>query len=252
MNEDADQRLSKITTLWSIVGRAHGDDGDAAREARQLVLEQYGGAVRRYVLGALHNADAADEVFQNFAVQFLKGRLRGADPKRGRFREYLKGVLFRLVADHHRARAKQPMQIADDSPEAVDKSGAINDDDGFLKSWCDELMLQAWNAVEQLEQESGTPYYTVLRMRTEQPGVPSHVLSEQLSSELGKPYQAAAVRQTLRRARDKFADFLLQNVIGSLQNPTSEELECELIDLGLQKQCQAALERWSHAGTESN
>ncbi len=49
--------------------------------------------------------------------------------------------------------------------------------------------------------------------------------------------------QTLHRAREKFADMLLDEVIQSLDNPNRETLENELIELGLLEYCKPALER---------
>src|SRR5262249_44107132 len=88
-------RLSRIETFWPVVTKAHGSSADAAAAARQLV-QRYAQAVYRYLLGALRDADAADELTQEFALRFMRGALHGADPARGRFRDFVKGVLFHL------------------------------------------------------------------------------------------------------------------------------------------------------------
>ena len=54
---------------------------------------------------------------------------------------------------------------------------------------------------------------------------------------------AGGVRQTLHRARERFADLLLDEVIQSLDHPDAERLEQELIDLALLEYCRPALER---------
>src|SRR3712207_7176976 len=46
---------------------------------------------------------AAEELLQEFAVRFLRGDFRRADPQRGRFRDYVKTALIHLVIDHQRA-----------------------------------------------------------------------------------------------------------------------------------------------------
>jgi hypothetical protein len=68
-------------------------------------------------------------------------------------------------------------------------------------------------------------------------------MADALSRQLGKPLTAAGVRQTLHRAREKFADFLLDEVTHSLREPTSDQLEEELIIVGLLEYCRPALER---------
>jgi len=65
MNEER-ARLSGIETHWSIVRRAHDGNNSDARNAQALLMQQYGDAVRRYLIGALGSTDAADEVL--FAV----------------------------------------------------------------------------------------------------------------------------------------------------------------------------------------
>ena len=43
---------------------------------------QHCGAAYRYLLGAVHDPDAADDLCQDFAVRFLRGDFRRADPGR--------------------------------------------------------------------------------------------------------------------------------------------------------------------------
>lgn len=57
-----------------------------------------------------------------------------------------------------------------------------------------------------------------------------------------------ALRQALHRARDRYADLLLREVSGSLEEPTRERLEEELIELGWLSLCRTALERLGPAG----
>ena len=54
---------------------------------------------------------------------------------------------------------------------------------------------------------------------------------------------AAGFRQTLHRARKKFAEHLLCEVAHTLESPTQGRLEQELADLGLLEYCRPALER---------
>src|SRR5207253_1471958 len=110
-------RLSRIPTRWSEVLEAHAGPADAAAAARHRLLLRYGAAVHRYLLGAVGDPDAADELGQEFAVRFLRGDFRRADPGRGRFRDYLKAALANLVNEHHRARQARPRPFAADAPE---------------------------------------------------------------------------------------------------------------------------------------
>ncbi len=234
-----------MQTLWTLVCKAHQGTDEDGRAAREALLERYGGAVNRYLLGAVRDADAADDLAQEFAVKFLRGDFRNADPEQGRFRSFLKTALFRLVVDYQRRRKQQhlPMNSCTPEPE-VNDSPPFDSDAAFLQSWRNELLARAWAALEQIEQTDGQPFYTVLRFRAEHANLSSAQMSEQLSTQLGRPISAANVRQMLHRSRDRFAELLLEEVGQSLEKPTTEQITEELIDLSLLDYCRPALERF--------
>ena len=236
--------ISRIETLWTVVGQAHRDEGDVAAAQRAL-LERYGGAARRYLLAATRDSDAADDLFQEFAVRFLHGRLRGAAPERGRFRDFLKGVLSHMVADHCKKANKRPLPLSPDHPEPAAPHSPSEQDEAFLASWRDELLSRSWSALQAAEKESGQPYFTVLRFRADHPDDSSQEMAGKLSEVLGKAVTAAGVRQILHRARERFADFLLDEIAQALHEPTDEAVEMELIELGLLDYCGPALQRRS-------
>jgi RNA polymerase sigma-70 factor (ECF subfamily) len=243
--ENLDDRLSQISTLWSLVCRAHHGPAEAVRSARQQLLQRYGGAVRRYLRKVLHNPDAADEIAQEFALQLLHGDLHGANPKRGRFRNFVKGTLFHLIADYRKQQRTWPGPLpADDGALATNPAEAESDCQ-FVDSWCDELLAHAWVALAEIEARTCQPFYAMLRFRADHPEMRSPQIAEQLTAQLGRPFTAAGVRQTLHRAREKFADLLLDQVTHSLENPTAERLEQELVELGLLDYCRPALKRHS-------
>jgi RNA polymerase sigma-70 factor (ECF subfamily) len=70
-------------------------------------------------------------------------------------------------------------------------------------------------------------------------------MAEQLTGRMGRPLTAVGVRQTLHRAREKFAALLLDEVRQSLEDPRTEQLEEELVELGLLDYCRPILERRS-------
>ncbi len=238
------QHLSQIATLWTMVDQAHGHDAEAVTSARQRLLERYGGAVKRYLQGALRDPEAADELTQEFALRFLAGKYQGADRERGRFRNFVKGVLGHLIADHFRRQQAQPRPLPLDGEDARAPDQDPADPDAlFVETWRQALLGRAWQALAEVEAETGQPFHTVLRLRVDQPDLRSAQMAEQLSARLGKPASAAGVRQTLHRARDRFADLLLDEVVQTLGRSAAEDLEQELIELNLLTYCQAALGR---------
>lgn len=243
-------RLSQIPTLWTVVRRAHADQASHATShatshaaAQQEMLERYGGAIRRYLLGAFRDQAAADDAYQEFALRFLKGDYRSADPERGRFRSFLKTILYRLVVEHHRGHKRRKTAQMDDrmpDPEVYD---AQESDQQFQQSWCDELLKQAWEALQELERGSGRPVFTVMRARVDGPELSSPEFAERLSELLGKPVSSNNARVMLHRARDEFARLLLDQVANTLDQPDRAGIEEELADLGLLEYCRPALEK---------
>ena len=200
---DSPHRLSQIQTLWTVVCHAHADGPThIVNSAQQQLLERYGKVVHRYLLGALRDPEAADELSQEFALRFVRGDLGGVDRERGRFRDFLKGVLFHLIGDHHRRQQKQPMPL----PTEHDPAHSTIDcgsDEAFLKNWRDELLKRAWSSLQDLQQENGQPFYTVLQFRATNPEMHSEEMASGLGSQLNKDVTASWVRQTLHRAARK-------------------------------------------------
>lgn len=243
--DDANDHLSRIQTLWSVVRRAHGGQTDV-QPAQQMLLDRYGGAVRRYALAALRDEDAADEVFQEFALKFVRGDFGAADPERGRFRAFVKTVVYRLIVDHERRQKKrrQESPLHSNVPEPAATGGESGGDDAlFRSSWRDELLARCWQRLAEQEQQDGAPHYTVLRYRVDHPDLRSPELAEGLSRQLGKPIQAGAVRVQLHRAREAFADLLLEEITDSLTDGGLDEAEQELIELDLLEYCRPALDK---------
>src|SRR5262249_838708 len=167
--EPPNQRLSLISTLWSLVCRANRASTEDAQAARQQLLERYGGAVRRYLRKLLHDPDAADEVFQEFALQLVHGDLRGADPQRGRFRNFVKATLFHLVADYRKQQREWPGPLPANGTRLAARPQAVECDRQFVESWRDELLARAWSALAKIEAGNGQPVYAVLRFRSDHP-----------------------------------------------------------------------------------
>jgi RNA polymerase sigma-70 factor (ECF subfamily) len=230
--DDFDQRLSRITTLWTLHVRAHSPDAAAA--ARAELLYRYRAAAYRYVLAAVRDADAADDLAQDFAVRFLRGDFRSADPGRGRFRDYLRTSLRHLVTDHQRAKkqAAAPLAVEPAAPEDADTT--------FHAAWREELMERTWQRLAE-EQPTG---HAALRMRVEDPELTSAQMAERLAEKLGRAQTAEGVRKALQRAHERFAEVLLDEVAATLEGPTVADLEAELQELGLTRYCRTALARW--------
>ena len=236
--------LSGIHTYWTIVCSPRDGAASEVRRAQDQLLERYTRAVQRYLLGATRDPEAAEELTQEFALRFVRGDLHGADRERGRFRDFVKGVLYHLIADHYRRKQRTPNALPDDGSDlAASAESMLESDRQFLDSWRAELLDRAWKGLERMEQEGGQPYHTVLRFRAENPELRSGPMAERLAEKLRRPVTDVWVRQTLHRARERYAEVLLHEVSQTLREPTVEQIEQELIDVGLWTYCEPALEK---------
>ena len=120
-SENPDKRLSGISTVWTVLRQANDGSKDSARAAQELLVRRYGGAVYRYLLRALGDASAAEDLAQEFALGLVRGDYRHADPQRGRFRNYVKSVLFHLVSKHRRGQGRQPQPFFVDPLQRGDR-----------------------------------------------------------------------------------------------------------------------------------
>jgi RNA polymerase sigma factor (sigma-70 family) len=227
------ERLSGIATSWTLLRAAYDAPPDDAQAARQLLIERYGGAARRYLTAVVRDPDVADDLSQEFALDLVRGGFRRADPARGRFRDYVKSALVHLVGKHRRRERRQPRTGTDraDRPAPAGEAAA-----SFDRHWRAELLARAWAALADANRE----YHAALRLKAENPKMRSEQIAEQLGPQLGRTLSAATARQLVHRARERFAALLLGAVSNSLLDPTPEAVDEELAWLGLLKYYRAS------------
>ena len=117
--EGLSQRLSRMSTQWTLLAQAHAGTGNEAAEAQRRLMQRYCGAAYRYLLGAVKDADVAMDLCQDFAVRFLRGDFRRAAADRGRFRDYVKTSLRHMVTDFQRTRPGQRIWLAGSDANAI-------------------------------------------------------------------------------------------------------------------------------------
>lgn len=242
--EQFQSRISQIATRWSLLRPAEGGaDGDAPG-AESALVERYMGAVYRYLFAILKDGDAAEEVCQSFLLRFVRGDLRAATPEKGKFRSYLKTVLSRMAIDHFRRR-KREWSRRGSHEQLVDELAKQTTEAEFERNWTAELLQHALAGLKSMEEQSGQPYHTILRLQMEDEKRSAQQTAEYLNETLRPrhPYSEPGVRKILQRARERFADLLIQEVELSLQTSDLDEVEAELSDLGLLVYCRKAVAR---------
>lgn len=235
-------RLSRISTIWSML-----DDrktpSRTSQDPRLALIQRYQGAAYRYLLGAVRNPDVADDLFQEFALRAMRGAFGQADRQKGRFRDYLKTALIHLVVDYQKEPRRRMQTLDNVAPPADPEFDPSHSDRQFQESWRDELLARAWSRLEEMERQGTQPYYSVLRFRVDQPAASSTEMATRLTEQLRleRPLTETSVRKVLQRAREHFAEAMLDEVAASLGEHTPEQLEQELIDLDLLSYCRSAL-----------
>lgn len=238
-NDASAARISRIETQWSLLQRAHeSDDGESARIARSLVVQRYIAPMYRYLNRVMGDPDAAEDVAHEVVLRLMQGRMAGATPSRGRFRDYLRTVLINAArARHKRDRAEVSLNgvVTVDPPEP--------DQDAFEQCVRDEVMQAAWRDLEECEQRTGQPFATLLRWRTTVARTTSEALQQQLLVATGRDYSAASARKLLQRARDQYAHLLVERVRQLLppEQRDAAAVEEELLALGLHTTCRSVL-----------
>jgi RNA polymerase sigma-70 factor (ECF subfamily) len=246
MEQENQLLLSWISTTWPKVLQGRGQE-DGAAKARAELLVRYHEAVYHYFLQQLRDPHVAQELYSNFALRLIETDqiIKRADPKLGRFRNYLKTILHHMVIDYYRSRGRkkeQPLPLDVSIPDVIAQESGDPDTD-FPPIWRQELLNQAWKGLEEQEKKSGHLYYTALRYQSDHADQRAPQIAEALSKRCRKSFTPEAIRQVLHRAREKFAQLLLEEVERSMETPGVDELEQELIDLQLLVYCKKALEK---------
>jgi RNA polymerase sigma factor (sigma-70 family) len=218
--------LTEVETSWTTIRNAHtpGPEGQAAMGE---LIGRYHDAVLRYLRLKLHDTNLADEVFQEFWTKLLTHKLAGADCNKGRFRDYLRTVLHRLIIDHFRGRKLQALPPGD----LLDPS---EPDADYDRVWREAILKRALTRLETYELK--TPknrYATVLVLRRDNPDVSHEDLALKLSEQVKVQISPESFRKTLQRARSKFFELLIQELRETIHPATDEDIEDEVQALGL-------------------
>ncbi len=250
MERNSQSRLNQIDTRWTLVARAHAEGATAA--ARHELLDRYSGAAFRYMLAITGSQDAAEDLFQEFALRLIRGDCFRAEQRKGRFRDYLKSLLINLVRDLQRCQCSSPLPLAD--WQATTSSGDSQQrfpvkthrqgdhvldrepeaDDGlFVECWRSELLDRSWAAMKSQKPN----LYALLRIQVEYSDATAAHKTQLLSQQLGRSISDNHFRVLLHRARGLFAKLLCSEISHSLGHPSEQELRNELKRLRLYRYC---------------
>ena len=241
---EPESRIDRITTRWTLLDADH---------RHELVL-CYGKAIRRYLGALVKNDDDADDLAQEIIGRVVARGFPGVERRAGKagvFRNYLKEVLRNEVRSFWRSRRSRGLRDrlaglafwrrrqADAGALAAELEARLSDADAdhlWLAEWRSSLSAQAQRALRALkeyqDERPGNLFATVLELILAYPEERSDELARRLAERTGQPHRADAVRQTISRARRKFAELLVEQVSRTVE-PTPDAVEDELAELGL-------------------
>jgi DNA-directed RNA polymerase specialized sigma24 family protein len=238
-------RLDAIGTCWSLVQKAHGEQSLDMTAARQALVLRYARAIRRYIGGIIRGADDADELAQDVVMRLMRGDFAGADPNRGRFRDFLKTAVRNMV---HNTWAKANKRKTADVQ--LDLLGQESHDPTWDHEWQQSVLEQTWNALKaQEKQQSNVKTYSIMKLRADHPDATSDELATLASKKWGQEIRPDSFRQMLRRARLKFAECLVTELAVGLADHSPARISEELAALGLLEYVQDFLpDDWATRG----
>ncbi|MBI1914789.1 MAG: sigma-70 family RNA polymerase sigma factor [Planctomycetes bacterium] len=232
-----DARLEEISTYWSLFRLAHQGTGASASAARNALVMRYNGAIHRYLAALLHNEQEAQEVTQEVVVRLLRGDFAAATPERGRFRDYLKAAVRNEYLRYVKKKGRRAAVSLEVLPSAANTFAEWLDDPQdphWLAEWRRDVLAKTMRVLQSYERETeGNLYHTLMRLRTEHLDDDNSQLAQRVLEETGRAFSPEAFRGQLLRARRKFAELLLEHIAATLDQPTPENVEAELSDLGL-------------------
>ena len=225
-------RLDVIETQWSLVQRAHQGTIVSGNDARQALVMRYSPAIRSYVKAITRDDQEADEISQDVVVRLLQGDFAGADPQRGRFRDLLKVAVRNMVRNHWDKQNRR--RGVDYDLQLMQDDDTPTESDDWLVHWRTNVLEIAWSALERYQRtHAGSIAYTVLRLRADAPQDNSEQLAARLSQQLGKEIRSDTFRQQLRRARVRFAEFIVEEIASGIDRADPIRIQEELICLGI-------------------
>ena len=212
-------RLSRIETLWSVVCEAHAGGDGRRQPAQELLMQRYGPAIKQYLVASLKNVEQAEELFQEFALKFIKGDLRQASPEKGKFRAYVKTVLANLIRTHQKRLLRLRKLGEGNELDVAEPASSLEDEERqtqlFVATWREDLMARTWNAFSVESKKSNSPNYQALRYRVEHPAENYEQLSMALTKLIGREVKPGNARIMIHRARNRFARLLIDQVADS-------------------------------------
>lgn len=219
--------LSGIVTNWSQVN-------DPIR-----FVARYAPAIRNYLLAIIRDDHEAEDAAQEFLMKMGERGFADLKMKPGsRFRDYLITAVRNSAYSHlkklERRQRKEETYHDEGEIVAADDVGGGEADAQWIAEWRACALNRALGGLARKERGMpGSVVHRVLKLRMEHPEAKDAELAEVLSKQVGRTISPEAYRKQLSRSRRALAELLVLEVAETLSAVTPEEVEEELIAVGL-------------------
>ena len=229
------------TTHWSVVLAAGSEPSSAAQDALEYLLRTYWYPLYVYVRRRGNSPEDAQDLIQSFFLALIqKGRLRLANPERGRFRSFLLASLNHFAANEQDAQTAikrggriqfLPLDVLEiESRFAGSLSENSSPEMAYDRHWALALLEVVLRRLRQEQESTGRgEVFDLLKPYLEgDPETPRY-------AELGARLQVSegAARMIIHRLRRRYRDLILEEIQRTLADPgqADEELKSLLAAL---------------------
>jgi DNA-directed RNA polymerase specialized sigma24 family protein len=219
------------TTSWRLVLAAGDRAGPGQRDALAVLCQAYWYPIYVFIRRKGHDPVEAQDLTQSYFVRLLEnGVIAAADPRRGRFRAFLRADCQHFLIDEHRrqvARWAIDQAFSIDGPEAESRyrfepADNLTPDRLFDRAWARTLLDRVLQLLEHEYSQTGRrATFDVLKVvLTEGRG---EVRTPTLATQLG--ITVVAVDVAIHRLRKRYRAILEKQIAATLDDPSEMDDE---------------------------
>ena len=222
-----------VTTHWSVVLSAGGNDTTQAQDALARLCQTYWPPLYAYVRRRGYSPEDAQDLTQEFFARLLaRNTVGSARPDKGRFRSFLLASMNHFLADEwDKARAQKrgggkvislDLQTAETRlSEASSKE--LTPEKAYERRWAITLLEQVYQWLEEEHRQQGkTEQFDALRSTLA--GKSDSAPYSELAARLGM--SEGAVKVAVHRLRQRYRQLLRDTIADTVSGP--EEVEDEM------------------------
>jgi RNA polymerase sigma factor (sigma-70 family) len=223
-----------VTTHWSIVLEAKGNDSTRAGDALEKLCRIYWRPLYAFIRRNGYNATDAQDLTQEFFARLLsKDYLRHLRDQRGKFRSFLLTFVKHFLSDERdKASAQkrgggQAMLSLDDTLGEdlylAEAANRLSPEQLFERSWAQTVLSQALRRLSE-EYHAGGKGVLYDKLKDVQPGEHGPVSYAQLGAELGMT--EVAIKSAVHRLRKRHREILREEIAHTVTRP--EDIDDEI------------------------